>query len=62
MAKEKSIRKRIIDLEIGTSDTFPLARYDYVVSCRQRIAATMGRTITSAIDKTNGTVTLTRTA
>lgn len=60
MKKEKSARAKIKDLEIGSAVTFPLARYDYIVSCKQRLADTLGRTLVSSIDKLAGTVTVTR--
>lgn len=57
-----SLRRQIIDMEVGDTVPFPLDRYDYVVSCRQRIATNLGRTITSSTDKVAGVVRLTRTA
>lgn len=60
MKKEKSVRAQIKDLEIGGAASFPLARYDYVVSCKQRLASTLGRTLVSSIDNIAKTVTVTR--
>jgi len=60
MKKDKSVRAQIKDLETGGAATFPLARYDYVVSCKQRLASTLGRTYVSSIDNIAATVTVTR--
>lgn len=58
--KEKSVRAQINDLEIGASVDFPLARYDYVVSCRTRLQTTTVKQFASKIDKERGVVSITR--
>lgn len=40
MTKAPSIRARILALEIGASDSFPVSQYDYIVSCRTRLQTT----------------------
>jgi len=46
----KSVRAEINELEIGASVAFPIARYDYVVSCRTRLQQTTGKQFSSKID------------
>ena len=48
------------ELEIGGAADFPLARYDYVVSCRTRLQTTTNKTFTSKIDNERDVVTITR--
>lgn len=58
--KEKSVRARINELEVGQAAEFPLVRYDYVVSCRTRLQTTTGKQFTSRIDKDRDVVVITR--
>lgn len=58
--KEKSVRAQINDLEIGASVDFPLARYEYVVSCRTKLGFTTGKAFESKTDRERGVVTITR--
>lgn len=60
MAKTKSVRAKINDLEIGQSVKFPAERYDYIVSCRTRLQITTGKKFSSRLDTTRGQVIITR--
>lgn len=60
--KEKSVRAQINGLAIGAEARFPLARYDYVVSCRTRLQMTTGKRFSSSIDNEAGEVVITRNA
>lgn len=63
MAKQsKSVRATINDLEVGASAAFPLARYEYVVSCRTKLALATGKVYTSRTDREKNEVVITRIA
>lgn len=55
-----STRQQIINMEVGQSESWPLSRYNYIVSAKYRIGLDMGREYKSTIDREAGTVTLER--
>jgi hypothetical protein len=58
---EVNVRERINSLDIGASTYFPLARYDYIVSCRTRLQTTTPKRFSSEIDRERGVVKIIRT-
>lgn len=48
--KERNVRAQINGLKIGEAARFPLARYDYVLSCRTRLQKTTGKRFSSKTD------------
>lgn len=60
MKKRENISATIKSLKRGEAVNFDLARYDYVVNCRSRIALSTGRKFTSKINRDENTVTITR--
>lgn len=60
METSKSVRAQINDLEIGGAVTFPITRYDYVVSCKARLQTVTEKRFSSTQDKPNGVVIITR--
>jgi|GEM_PF-5318909 hypothetical protein len=58
---EVNVRESINDLDVGASTSFPLERYDYIVSCRTRLQTTTQKRFSSEIDRDNGVVKIIRT-
>lgn len=58
---DSNVRETINDLKVGTSTTFPLRRYDYIVSCRTRLQTMTNKKFSSEIDREKGVVKITRT-
>ena len=54
-----NVRKVMNDLKIGESADFPIERYDYVLSCRNRLQKSEGKRLSSSTEKA-GFVTITR--
>jgi len=59
MAKD-NIRAQINALEIGHVASFPLDRYEYVLSCRTRLQTSTGKKFSSKKNKKTGLVQITR--
>lgn len=55
---EQNVRQEILCLEVGEWARFPLFRYDYVLSCRTRLAKKLNRVYSSSTE--NGEVVITR--
>lgn len=60
MEKIINVRKEMNALEVGQSYDFPIARYDYVLSCRGRIQTTTQQKRFSSSTEKAGFVTITR--
>lgn len=58
--EQTNIRATIDALEVEQSATFPIARLEYVLSCRTRLQAVTGKKFASKRDKGLGTVVITR--
>lgn len=58
--KTISIRSRINELEIGSTANFPLARYNYIVSCKYRLSLDTGKNFSSTINRKKDVVSVTR--
>lgn len=43
----QNVRAEIIALEVGDKADFPILRYEYVLSCRTKLAKALGRTFDS---------------
>ena len=55
-----NVRETINELEVGSSTSFPLGRYDYIVSCRTRLQTTTQKRFSSEIDREKGVVKIIR--
>lgn len=60
MAKQKSARAQINDLEVDQRVDFPLERYDYIVNCKTRLQFGTEKVFTSRIDRAAGIVEIKR--
>lgn len=57
----ENIRAAINALEKGEAANFELSRYDYVLSCRNRLQTSTGKKFSSKKNNAAGTVAITRT-
>lgn len=57
---KQNVSASIRALDVGDVADFPLNRYNYVVSCRSRVALSKGTAYTSEINRDNDTVRITR--
>lgn len=60
----QNVRAEINALEVGDVAMFPIARYEYVLSCRTKLAKATGRAFKStsvSLDKTKDSVFIKRT-